>query len=59
VLGGGIARRPKRGFGIPTRQLDAQEVREVGDRGFRQGRYFTHARRLLAAHLAQPSLDDR
>jgi asparagine synthase (glutamine-hydrolysing) len=59
VLGGGIARRPKRGFGIPTRQLDTREVHEVGHRGFRQGRYFSHARRLLAAHLARTSLGDR
>jgi len=59
VLGRGIARRPKRGFGVPARQLDAQAAAEVGDRGFRQGQYFTHARRLLATHLAQPSVTDR
>jgi len=51
VLGPEIAHRPKRGFGVPTARLDKDDGAVSGRRGFRQGEYFAHARRMLDLHL--------
>jgi asparagine synthase (glutamine-hydrolysing) len=51
VLPSDIASRPKRGFGVPVRFLRRDRTAALGSRGFRQGAYFAHAERVLAAHL--------
>jgi len=49
VLPQATARAPKRGFGAPSSEL-TRDTAEGAHRGFRQGVYFSRAKRLLAEH---------
>lgn len=57
-LSSDIAHRPKRGFAAPAGRVTAAGS-TPGDRGFRQGAYFSRARRILEEYLAGSEAGNR
>jgi asparagine synthase (glutamine-hydrolysing) len=54
VVGPTFANRPKRAFAAPAARVESERESDHGERGFRQGAYFTRARRILDTYLMRP-----